>query len=157
VGDLIMRELEAILDAYVAQLRREPLLPAAATLRSSQLVDHVGSLLADIALALVTLDESDGVPSMLLSDAADIQRFIADRHGLQRVRLGWTLDALAREYEVLQQVLVGVIRRCLNDPAESALVDEALGVVERYLQQAAETSRRAFARATIRPGPATPS
>ena len=70
-------------------------MPAAPSLTYSQLVDHTGALLADIATALISLDESKGAPSALLHDSADIQRFLADRHGLQRSRLGWSAAALA--------------------------------------------------------------
>ena len=146
-GDALLHETESILDAFVAQLRREPLMPAAPSLRYSQLVDHVGTMLADIAASLVTLDESDGAPSAILHDSADIQRFVADRHGLQRARLGWTAEALARESAILQDEVERVLRRCFGDPQHAAQLDEALGVIRRYLEQAAETSRRALERA----------
>ena len=146
IGDSLMHEMESILDAFVAQLRREPLMPAAPTLRYSQLVDHTGSMLADVASALITLDESRGAPSALLLDSADIQRFVADRHGLQRARLGWTTDALAREYTLLGAEIERSVRRCFTDPKCAQQVDEALGVIGRYLEQAAETSRRALER-----------
>jgi PAS domain S-box-containing protein len=148
IGDSLMHEMETILDAFAAQLRREPLMPAAPTLRYSQLVDHTSAVLADIASALITLDESRGAPSALLLDCADIQRFLADRHGLQRARLGWTAEALARESDVLAAEVERSIRRCFSDPTFSAQVEEALGVIRRYLEQGAETSRRALERAT---------
>jgi signal transduction histidine kinase len=148
IGDSLMHEMENILDAFAAQLRREPLMPAAPTLRYSQLVDHTSAMLADIASALITLDESRGAPSALLLDCADIQRFLADRHGLQRARLGWTVEALARESEVLAAEVERSIRRCFSDPTFSAQVEEALGVIKRYLEQGSETSRRALERVT---------
>jgi signal transduction histidine kinase len=148
IGDSLMHEMETILDAFVAQLRREPLMPAAPTLRYSQLADHTSAMLADIASALITLDESHGAPSALLLDCADIQRFLADRHGLQRARLGWTVEALARETEVLAAEVERSVRRCFSDPRFSVQVEEALGVVHRYLEQGGETSRRALERLT---------
>jgi hypothetical protein len=150
IGDSLMHEMEAILDGFVAQLRHEPLMPAAPTLRYSQLVDHTGAVLADIASALITLDESRGAPSSLLLDSADIQRFVADRHGLQRARLGWTVEALARESESLRAEIERSVRRCFSDPKFAPQVEEALGVIRRYLEQGAETSRRALERATHR-------
>ncbi len=148
-GDTLMHEMENILDAFAAALRREPLMPAAPTLRFSQLVDHVGALLADISAALVTLDETEGTPSSLLLDTADIQRFIADRHGLQRARLGWTPEALARECAILQDEVERTIRRCFSDRKHAPQRDEALGVIRRFLEQACETSRRALDRAGL--------
>ena len=146
-GDTLLHESEAILDCFVAQLRREEAFPAAATLRSSQLMDHVACLLADISAALVTLDESDGALSAQLHDTADIQRFIADRHGLQRARLGWTREALSREAAILHDEVLRAMRRCFADRTHAPQFDEAIGVISRYLEQAAETSRRALERA----------
>ena len=150
VGDSLMHEIEHILDAFVARLRTEQSMAAAPSLKYSQLADHVGAMLADIAAALVTLEDSEGAPTMLLADTADLQRFIADRHGTQRARLGWTADALARECTILQEEVERAIRRCFNDPSCAPQVDEALGVTRRYLEQGAETSRRALERATNR-------
>ncbi len=146
IGDHLMREMESILDAFAARLRSEPLMPAAPTLRYSQLVDHTGALLADIASALITLDESRGAPTALLHDSADIQRFLADRHGLQRSRLGWTTDALVREGELLMAEIERAIRRCITDPKCAPQVDEALTVIRRLLEQGMEISRRALER-----------
>jgi hypothetical protein len=148
VGDAIIREMESLLDTFVSRLRREPLMPAAPTLRYSQLVDHSGSLLTDIAAALVTLDESEGAPSTLLVDASDIQRFVADRHGLQRARLGWSVEALARESVILFEEVERTVRRCFGDAKYAAQRDEAIGVIGRFLEQAAEASRRALERAS---------
>jgi signal transduction histidine kinase len=146
VGDALMHEIEAILDAFVARLHEEPLTPIAAKLKYSQLADHVGAMLADIASALVTLEDSEGTPTMLLSDAADLQRFIADRHGMQRARLGWTSQALARQHVILREETERAVRRCFAGSDFSAQVDEALRIVNRYLEQGAETSKRALER-----------
>jgi len=150
VGDTLMQEIEHIIDAFVARLRTEPSMPAAPSLKYSQLADHMGATLADIASALVTLEDSEGAPTMLLTDAADLQRFIADRHGVQRARLGWSMPALAREYAILREETERAIRCCFTDPSTRPQVDEAIGVIDRYLEQGAETSRRALERATQR-------
>ena len=150
VGDALMQEIEHIIDAFVVRLRGEPSMPAAPTLKYSQLADHVGAMLADIAAALVTLEDTAGTPTLLLADTADLQRFIADRHGAQRARIGWTVPALARENVLLQEEVERAIRRCFTDPSCAPQVDEALGVVKRYLDQSAESSRRALERALQR-------
>ncbi|MDB4892962.1 MAG: sensor protein [Gemmatimonadetes bacterium] len=146
VGDALMRELESILDAFVARLRREPTMPAAATLKHTQLVDHMACMLSDIASALITLDESEGAPSVLLSDSADLQRFVADRHGSQRARLGWTPEALRREAEILREEVEASIHRSFSTPASTPQVAEAVAVTRRYLDQAAQASRRSLDR-----------
>jgi len=147
VGDALLRELEGILDAFVARLRHEPTMPTAATLKNTQLVDHTACLLSDIASALITLDESEGAPSALLVDSADVQRFIADRHGSQRARLGWTPSALKRESEILREEVEAAIHRSFSTPTAAAQVTEAVAVTRRYLAQAAQASRRSLDRA----------
>ncbi len=149
IGDTMVQEAESILDAFVSRLRGEPSMSAAPSLHYSQLVDHSGALLADIAAALIALDDSEGAPSTLLSDSAEIQRFIADRHGLQRARLGWTGDALAREFVILHDEVERAVSRFFHAPEFAAQKEEALGVIRRLLEQATETSRRALERATV--------
>jgi hypothetical protein len=147
VGDALLRELEGILDAFVARLRHEPTMPTAATLKNTQLVDHTACMLSDIASALITLDESEGAPSALLVDSADVQRFIADRHGSQRARLGWTPQALKRESDILREEVEAAIHRSFSTPTAAAQVTEAVAVTRRYLAQAAQASRRSLDRA----------
>lgn len=146
IGDGLIREIDAILDAFVARLRREPAMLGAATLKHTQLVDHVACMLADIASALITLDESEGTPSSLLIDSSDIQRFVADRHGSQRARLGWSQAAILRESEILREEVEASIRRCFPGPAMNLQVAEAIEVTRRYLEQSAQTTRRALDR-----------
>ena len=97
--------------------------------------------------ALVALDESDGTPSALLNDTADIQRLIANRHGVQRERLGWTSDMLAREQSLLLDEVKRVMHRCFGDAPGAPQFEEAIGIISRYLEQAGDTSRRALERA----------
>jgi len=150
VGEALMQEIEHIIDTFVERVRQDPLMPTAPSLKYSQIADHVGAMLADIAAALVTLEDSGGAPTMLLTDAADLQRFIADRHGVQRARLGWTTDALLRQHEILREVTDGAIRKHLPDAEFAAAVEESLGIVHRYLELAAQTSRRALERELAR-------
>ena len=146
VGEALMQEIEQIIDAFVERLRQDPSMPTAAALKYSQIADHVGAMLADIAAALVTLEDSGGAPTMLLTDAADLQRFIADRHGVQRARLGWTRDALERQHTILREETDTAIRRHLPDADVAGPVEEGLGIIHRYLELAAETSRRGLER-----------
>ena len=146
IGDILMRSLQPLLETFVRRLREECPAPGAASLRFSQLADHVASYLADLAGILITLEESGGQPSGLLVDAADIHRLVAGRHGAQRARLGWSEDALRCEYRVLSEEIERIVRQSEGaiDPASR---DEALAVVARLLEQAEQTSLRAFATA----------
>jgi hypothetical protein len=141
-----MRDLAMLLDVFVTRLRAECPSPSAAGLKFSQLADHVASFLADLAGMLIVLEETDGQPSTALTDAADIHRLVASRHGAQRARLRWTEEAIRCEYRILSEELERVVRR-RGGAIGATAVDESLAVVARLLSQAEATSLRAFARA----------
>ena len=158
VGELLLRELPALLDAFVARLRVECPTPGAAGFKFYQLADHVAGYVADLAGLLIGLEESAGQPSSMLADAMEIQRVVAIRHGAQRARLGWSADALHCEYDILREEIERLVRQrgaVIGSPAEAgAAVDGALAVVGRLLGQAERLSARTWARS---PGQCPPS
>lgn len=145
VGELLLREIESVLENVVARIRGESLVPAARTLRFSQLADHLGSYLADVAGMLVVVAEQQGRPSTLLADGTDIQRLVAERHGLQRSQLGWSPDALHREYAIVREEVERLVRRRARSIPDRTL-EEALVVLGRFFSQAEEFSVRALER-----------
>jgi signal transduction histidine kinase len=149
VGEVLMRELPALLEAFVARLRTECPTPGAAELKFYQLADHVASYLADLAALLVALEEAGGQPSGTLDDATEIHRVVAARHGLQRARLDWTADALRCEYRILREEIERVVRR--HDAAiGTAAIESALAVTGRLLGQAERLSTRTLERTGVR-------
>jgi hypothetical protein len=145
-GEALLRELEALMNAFVARLRSEPLMPAAQSLRFSQLADHVGTYIANMGGVLIAVEEARGQPSMLVADGSDIQRLVAERHGAQRARLGWTVDALHREWEILEEEIERAIRRRAHGINDGAL-EEGISILKRLVEQGDELSCRALARA----------
>jgi histidine kinase/DNA gyrase B/HSP90-like ATPase len=146
VGELILRDLESILEALAVRFREEDVAPAVRALRFSQLIDHFPSYLADLGGMLVTIEETGGQPSALLDDAAAIQRVVAERHGLQRARLGWGLEGVRKEYEILRDELTRAIERRARAIPDAA-VDEAQSILSRLIEQAEEGSARGWQRA----------
>ena len=147
VGEVLLRDLDPMVDAFVARLRSESIIPNADSIRSSQLADHVAAFIADVAGMLMAIEEGRGQPSSLVSDAGEIQRVLAERHGAQRARLGWTPNALHREWVILREEISRVIRRRARSIPERAIVESQI-VIERFLEQSEEVSQRALARAT---------
>jgi phage shock protein A len=94
---------------------------------------------------LVAIEEARGQPSKLVTDGAEIQLFVAERHGAQRARLGWSREALQREWSILREEIDQLIRRSAGTLPESA-VAEAQIVLERVLEQAEDGSIRALER-----------
>ena len=146
VGELLLRELETVLETLTLRLRADELIPSAKSLKFSQLVDHVGTYLADAASMLIAIEEARGQPSGLLADGAEIQRVVAERHGAQRARLAWTPEALRREYAILWEEIERVVRSRGRSIAPPAL-EEGLTILHRLLEQGEDLSCRALTRA----------
>lgn len=145
VGEALLRETEPILDGFIARLRADGDIASARNLPFSQLADHVATLLADVFGALIALEESAGQPSQLVADGADIQKLIAERHGAQRARLGWTEAAIRREHAILRQEIAAAVHRLFS--SDVGRVRESAAVVERLLSQAEDVSAGALRRA----------
>ena len=100
------------------------------------------TLLADIAGALVVVEEASGELSPLLADAIEIPRLVAERHGAQRARLRWTEAAVRREFMIIREELERVVRASV--PAAEALkAADAVATVNRFVDQAEYLSVRA--------------
>jgi hypothetical protein len=147
IGELLLREIEPLVEGLTLRIRSDELMPFAKSLKFSQLADHLPSYLADIAGMLIAIEEAGGQPTALVADGVEIQRTVAERHGAQRARMGWTLQALRREYDLLRDELSRVIRRRSRSLPTNSL-DEASAIVERFVEQAEEMSVRAFRRTT---------
>lgn len=146
VGEVVLRELKNILEALAVRLRDDEVAPAVRALRFSQLIDHFPSYIADLGGMLIAIEETGGQPSGLLDDASAIQRVVAERHGLQRARLGWSLEGVQREYGILREELARVVERGARAIPDAA-VDEALAIFTRLLEQAEEASAKGWHRA----------
>ena len=141
VAQGLLRELESLVSVVVERIRRDPAMRMAAGLRTSQVTDHLSTLLADIAGALVVVEEVEGAPSPLLADGMEIQRLLAERHGAQRARLGWTEAAMRREFMIIREEVEEVVRRYVPSGGPMPMAD-ALAAVNRFLDQAEYISVR---------------
>lgn len=149
LGEILTRDLQTLLETFVARLRAECPAPNAAGLEFYQLSDHVASYLADLAGLLVALDEAGGQPSSVLADAMEIHRVVAVRHGAQRARLSWTVEAIRCEYKILREEIENLVRKhehSLGTPA----VEGALAVTARLIGQAERLSVRTLTRSSGR-------
>ena len=148
VGELVLHEVETILEGLTLRIRGDDRIPKAKTLRFSQLVDHVPTYLANLGGMLIAIEDTGGQPSSLLTDGADIQRLVAERHGAQRARLGWSEEAVRQEYRLLGEELTRVIRRHARAVSQAA-VDEGLTILMRALEQGEESSIRGLQRTRL--------
>lgn len=141
VAHAVLNELDALVSIIVSRIRCDPLLAVANGLRTSQVTDHLATLIADVAGALIVVEEECGKPSPLLADAMEIQRLVAERHGSQRARLGWTEMTMRREFMIIREELLAVVRRGVP-PGGPLSGGDAVSTVNRFLDQAEYISVR---------------
>ncbi|MGH7638011.1 MAG: sensor histidine kinase [Gemmatimonadaceae bacterium] len=146
-GAALLHDLGALVDAFVSRMRDESVAPGVESLRASQIADHMACYVADVAVLLSAIEESRGHPSSFVADAGDIQHYIAERHGAQRSRLGWSAAALHKEWQILRDEIERVLQRASKGLPRNAL-PEALLIVDRLLEQARDRSVRALERAS---------
>ncbi|HET7460397.1 MAG TPA: hybrid sensor histidine kinase/response regulator [Longimicrobium sp.] len=148
VGRLLEERVEDVILAFLDAVRADPGLPHATALERALLEDHYATLVLEIAKALVMLDRGGGDPEHV-RDGDSIQQTIARLHGRQRARLGWSVDEVRGEHQVLRRVLADFLR----GPAEALAGDDAdvgmaLGVVNRLLERAERLSVESLSRLT---------
>ena len=142
IADAVMSELDRVLHAYVARLRSDPAIPSAQDASETQLEDHIATFLADIAGTLYQIDDVPdvvaGAATPEIHDGVSIERFVADRHGAQRARLGWHEDEVARELVVLHEELAAAVRRAAPRYMAGPTLGARRGDVERALELLAQ-------------------
>jgi len=138
-GEALFTYLGAILRSHVERLRSADGLPRAGELSRAQLVGHVAPLVADLADALLSID--DGREPR--NDGSEVLRSCASEHGRQRAAIGWTATEVTREYEILQQEVVRVLGE--TPVAEQAAYDAVLSTIRTRFEQATGFAVRAIA------------
>lgn len=140
-GAAVRANLPAILEHFIEKVRSDSEIPGAGALDEANLIDHTAALVTDISTTLTTLEYARSPADALLNDAGEIQRIVAELHGRQRFRLGWTGEALDREWEILGKEIETTIRNALPEKAD---LEETLHVLERLVDRGARVSQRAF-------------
>ena len=142
VGEAILRDAERILEAYTERMRGDPRIPMARDLGKAALRDHQATFISDLAASLAALERGDAVSlDRLLQDGGEIQRVISERHGRQRAELGWTEDALRREFEILREEVEASVGRALPSGSGGG-APGAVEVLRAALARAAEVAAR---------------
>jgi hypothetical protein len=154
LGEALQSEAPEVIDRYVTRLRNDPSIPMAVGLGEADLEDHAATFLADLAQTLVVIEKGRAVPERLLRDGSAIQRVISELHAGQRAQLGWTEEALRREFQILREEVDGGIRRSV--PAETRIGD-ALIVLGRLFDHAEKVSLLGWRLARVAPAPRSPA
>src|SRR5687768_3604014 len=164
-------EAETVAQRYVAALREDGRFPGARALSSVQLRDHATPFIGLLASQLMIIGETRGQAPGLLGDGAQVQRVMAELHGAQRHRLGWSEADIEREGPLLIAETERTLRSALSivvpgdasidasggaetpSQAARAAVRYATVAARQMLEQGTRTALRAyrFAKATATP------
>ena len=127
--------VDVMLGRLIPRLRREAKIPEIAGMSDFEIEDHLGCL-ARVVLRMLAYRAEPGMPERLMQDHVEVQAYLAGRHGASRFRSGWDRGAIVREFTIMRDELMRVIRDLapLNpgvtgDAAQLlwALVEEAEG------------------------------
>jgi signal transduction histidine kinase len=146
IAEAIIDQLEVILARYLERVRNDPRTESARKAAASRIEDHLASFLADLASTLENMEIADREMTEALLDSSAIQRTIAMKHGEQRARLGWHEDEVRREYEIIEEEVIEVMRAGaaqapgVADTDRSEELQAAIGLVRRFLDTAMRRS-----------------
>ncbi|MDF1502133.1 ATP-binding protein [Roseisolibacter sp. H3M3-2] len=156
LGVRLAAEAETVAERYVAALQADGRFPGARDLPTVQLRNHATPTVGLLASQLMIIGETHGQAPELLGDGAQVQRLMAELHGAQRHRLGWSEADVEREGPMLEaeieRVLLGALASDAPDDTRAAL-RYATAVARHIVEQGTATSLRAyrFAKATAGP------
>ena len=140
LGVRLAASAEAVSERYVAALKADLRFPGVLELPMVQLRDHATSFVTLLASQLKVIGETRGQASELLRDGGQLQRLMADLHGAQRYRLGWSEKDIERETTLLLAEIERTLRRAVDTEATT----EAAGAASQY---AATVARHVLDRA----------
>jgi len=143
VGHHLSASAHQIVRSLTERLRVDPATPRARDRTRAELEDHLATLLTDLAQTLVLVEEDGPDAPANARDGGDVQRLLAERHGQQRRRLGWSEEGLRRGYEILREevdIALQGARGLVTDEA----IHEAVPVIHHLLERAREISLVAY-------------
>lgn len=134
-------QIDNISRRYVERLRTEGDVPDLSGISEPYVRDHADTVIAEIATAASLLAETKGRASDLLRDGSEVQRLLAELHGAQRYRLGWSEAEIGRDVETLSNELAATTRS-LSDNVSTT--DFVIDVIRKILEQWKLTSIRGY-------------
>ena len=150
MGEVLRQHIEELIARYVARMRADPETPKAKSMPGAILEDHALSFLSDLFQSVVIIEKADlkeWEGSNLLKDGTRIQLLIADLHGRQRHRIGWSESALRREYEILDSEVERLVKGRAHDAEGARALEPTLEILRKLLKRAHDASFAGFEKA----------
>ncbi|HUQ99125.1 MAG TPA: ATP-binding protein [Gemmatimonadaceae bacterium] len=137
----LLRESDRICERYVGRLRSEDGVPDLSGVSEPYVRDHCHTLVAELITAASLIAETKGKASDLLRDGAEVQRLLAELHGAQRFRLGWTESEIATDVDILSEELVAATTKRAGETETAKFFVE---LIRKILEQWKQTSIRGY-------------
>ena len=137
LADHLLQRLKPIVDTYVDRIRRDGGIPRGREASVEALRDHIPHFLSGLASLLSHPESGDEDGAAVLRGGNAIQRMTLELHGAQRRRLGWTVEAVRRDLDLLRQTIELDIRRSAAEPER---LQDAMSVLAPIFEQAERIS-----------------
>jgi hypothetical protein len=135
-----LRDDVSLLAGRVAE-RLAAELDVARALTRTELEDHLITYLGDVFLQVMAEGEGDRARRENSRDSAAIQAMIAELHGRQRRRFGWSEEQLAREYAILDEEIRALVKVRADAEPEAR---EVAAMLSSLVATSLEESRRGY-------------
>jgi PAS domain S-box-containing protein len=142
-AELLLAESETVERELIWRLRVE--LPAASACSDATVADHTAAFVSALARGIANMQDPAATEGML-EDGVSVRMLLAERHGVQRHRCGWTRQDIEAEYRLLDDVMTALIQR--DAPKRtSADIDDVVAALRNMLNVAQAASLAAHAAA----------
>lgn len=145
LGRAFSLESDNIATGYVMALRRRNIVPAGHEVADIQLRDHTPALFIEFGTTLSELGALRERAGALLRDGSELQRILAELHGVQRYRLGWSESDMTADAEVMaDEVLAGFERVAPSRQSRGEGYSHARDLLRSLGLRAASNALRGF-------------
>jgi signal transduction histidine kinase len=109
--DLLAQRRDEVLGMFVSRVMGDEIAAAPTGTRRSELVDHLPAFLDELIDALVATGGEPADGTRAPSELPLAGRIKAGEHGVTRLRQGFDIEALVREYGILRECILSIIER----------------------------------------------
>jgi PAS domain S-box-containing protein len=141
LAQALLNRIDLIAVTYVQRVRDDDGVPDLSAVNEAHIRDHADTVVTEIVRAAQLLAETRGRASDLLRDGAEIQRLLAELHGAQRYRLGWTEGEIGRDVDLLCEQIVDTVATIDVYPQSA---DFIVDIVRKIMEQWKQTSIRGY-------------
>ena len=143
IGIALVGEAHAVVRGWVRRTRSDPAIRSAASCTDVEIEDHAATFVTDLGLGLRMLGDGGAEAAALMRDGTAILGVLAERHGAQRARLGWTAPEVALEYTHMADELMEAVER-IAKPSETKAAERARALLAQLVENSERVTLGGF-------------